>query len=536
MASNQEGRQINTVSKSQKIPHSHFTLNKRFGLTTCFGKNYPVYAREFVNDDGPVTIEPNCDIRSYTLKAPMIGTIKKHVSAYQVPIQAALPFNWEKIVKNPTRGTDVVGDSSQVGLVKCLDGVNTVVSDFSHRVITYLERDFTNLIGEEPSFPTQISAVPQFVDYWLWFILKYENFLSEGSLISLLGAHFGAPVRFHGPDLESSEPTFFSFDQFCEIILLGLSNYELSVRSSDGSALVAGYGVRHIRKILDFMRQHKGHFTFTCSRVVNSSFPVNPDDYSFGDLYSPELQSEPYNYFRCIAYQLINAHYFTNDKIDYINTAELYRQFISSLIKDHDSLDYTFTFNGVSTQYDYLSGFYVNIYLNHYLESDFGDSDYDSTFYPLISAIFGYNYSLRYMDYFVGARPRNLAVGDTSVRVQNNTVQVVDVTKNIVKQRFLNAVGRIGNTIEEYSDKILGRRLEYDYHNPKYLFSFDADVFTSEVENTADAQQENLIRLRLLCVVLLRIINLLSLLIGILVLCLLSILISLVFIILLRNV
>lgn len=346
------------------------------------------------------------------------------------------------------------------------------------------------MIGEEPSFPTQISAVPQFVDYWLWFILKYENFLSEGSLISLLGAHFGAPVRFHGPDLESSEPTFFSFDQFCEIILLGLSNYELSVRSSDGSALVAGYGVRHIRKILDFMRQHKGHFTFTCSRVVNSSFPVNPDDYSFGDLYSPELQSEPYNYFRCIAYQLINAHYFTNDKIDYINTAELYRQFISSLIKDHDSLDYTFTFNGVSTQYDYLSGFYVNIYLNHYLESDFGDSDYDSTFYPLISAIFGYNYSLRYMDYFVGARPRNLAVGDTSVRVQNNTVQVVDVTKNIVKQRFLNAVGRIGNTIEEYSDKILGRRLEYDYHNPKYLFSFDADVFTSEVENTADAQQE----------------------------------------------
>lgn len=80
MATNQEGRQINQLSPGPKIPHSHFTLNKQFGLTSKFGLNTPIYCREFVTDDGPVTIEPNVDVRSYTLKAPMIGTIKKHVS------------------------------------------------------------------------------------------------------------------------------------------------------------------------------------------------------------------------------------------------------------------------------------------------------------------------------------------------------------------------------------------------------------------------------------------------------------------------
>ena len=142
MASNQEGRQINSAVQGPKIPHSHFTLNKRIGLTSKFGVNEPIYATELVTDDGPITIEPNFDIRSYTLKAPMIGTIQKHVSAYQVPLQAILPFNWDKIVKNPSRGTDVVGDTEIGGLVPCVDGVNTVISEFASKLWTAFNADF----------------------------------------------------------------------------------------------------------------------------------------------------------------------------------------------------------------------------------------------------------------------------------------------------------------------------------------------------------------------------------------------------------
>lgn len=492
MASNQEGRQINSVSKSPKIPHSLFTLNKRFGLTTTFAKNVPIYAREFVTDDGPVTIEPNCDIRSYTLKAPMIGTIKKHVSFYQVPLQCVLPFNWEKIVKIPNRGTDVSGDSSIPGNVQCLNGVNTVVSNFSSRIISLLSSDFNELQSAYSDFPS--SGGSSFILSALLFVLKYENFLSEGSLIAHLGAHFGYPVYFKLDDSSSyCDDKYFSFDEFCEYLLDVVSRYNFSIFTSS-DVVKPGSGVKHVRKVLDFMRSHNGPFTISSTTVSPSisDLPVL-DSFSFGRYYDT-VSSEPYNYLRCVAYQLVNAHYFTNDKVDYINTAELYRQHIYSLLLSCGEGKDTFTYNGVETPFDYLSGHYFSVLFGDYLGYLVTDIPADDTFwnyYAYIQAIFGFNYSLRYMDYFVGARPKNLAVGNTSVRVQNNTVEVVDITKNLVKQRLLNAVGRIGNTIEEYSDKILGRHLEYDYHNPKYLFSFDADVFTSEVENTGEAQMSD---------------------------------------------
>lgn len=484
MASNEEGRQINKLSPGVKIPHSHFTLNKRFGVTTVFGKNVPIYAKEFVTDDGPITIEPNCDIRSYTLKAPMIGTIQKHVSAYQVPLQAILPFNWEKIVKNPNRGSDVVGFQSVSGLIPAKD-VNTVIPDFFNKVYDAFFSDFSEIAANYPLVPTVFADMNDYLRDLFGFIIKYELFFSQGSLIALLGAHFGQnfTIKWSVTDIE------YSFDEFTEIILSNILGVSFKVYDYNGNKVVAtNKGAKHIRQVLDFMRSNQGIFTFDTSSIESPTNEVDFDDCTLKKK-SDFTETESYNYGRCCAYQLVNAHFFTNDKIDYINTAELYRQHVSSLYSQIDSFE-TFEYNGVLTQYDYLCGKYVTTALSAYLYTPVNDSSFYSFLYPYISAIFGFNYSLRYMDYFVGARPKNLAVGDTSIRVDNNTVQVVDVTKNIVKQRFLNSVARIGNTIEEYSDKILGRRLEYDYHNPKFLFSFDADVFTTEVENTAEAQQE----------------------------------------------
>lgn len=484
MASNQEGRQINSAVQGPKIPHSHFTLNKRVGLTSKFGVNEPIFATELVSDDGPITIQPDCDIRSYTLKAPMIGTIQKHVSAYQVPLQAILPFNWDKIVKNPSRGTDVVGDSSASGLVPCLDGVNTVVSSFASDIWTAFYRDFNDYKTAWPDAPSSGEQNMQnFINHTLWLVLKYELFYSQGSLISRLGAHFGANVYFNIVGQKDK----LSFDRFCELLLSNVTRYSFGVVDDEATNSVpVNSGVKHVRRVLDFMRSHKGPFLISSPTFIGPQPSFDIENVTTST-YVITTDSEPYNYGRCCAYQLVNAHFFTNGKIDYINTADLYRQFVGHFISDNYSID-TFDYNGVSTQYDFLSGHYVSSLLLSFFDSSYNYNSYYSIYYPFLTAIFGFNYSLRYMDYFVGSRPKNLAVGDTTIRVDNNQVQVVDVTKNIVKQRFLNAVARVSSTIEEYSNKILGKRLEYDYHNPKYLFSFDANVFTSEVENTGTAQ------------------------------------------------
>ena len=487
MSSAQEGNFINEVVKGTSVPHSNFNLDKPRGLTPRFGVNTPFYVLEVVPDDGPIKIRPVCDTRSYTLKAPMFGKIKKHVSFYQVPLQSILPFNWDKIVKNPSRGTDVSGSSQAPGVVPCLDGVNTVVGSFLTHISTRLVDDYNYLkdnYSNSSPIATYIKAVYQF-------IVRWEMFFSSGCLLSYLGVHYHDSVRFVNADNQDSNTVYYSFDRLCEVLLTSIANYRVKVVDDDGSSSIPfGSGVSHVRKILEFMRTHHGPYVFSVDGYSGSQ----PNFFDISDIYFESRvsdYSEPLNYGRCCAYQIVNSHYFTNDKVDYIYTADLYRQYIYSLLYSIGYQNYQFDFNGVKTSYDYLSAKYFSQVLQDSEGESFDSEFFWNSLFPYFNAIFGFNLSLRYMDYFVGSRPRNLAIGDTSVSVNNNTVQVVDVTKNIVKQRFLNAVARVGQSIEDYSKQIFHKSTSYDWHNPKYLFSFDVDIFNSEIENTADAQMSN---------------------------------------------
>ena len=59
-------------------------------------------------------------------------------------------------------------------------------------------------------------------------------------------------------------------------------------------------------------------------------------------VFAPVLYSSssdvPFNFGRVCAYQLAVAEYMTNDKVDHIYSAELYRQYIGSLLRDIDLL------------------------------------------------------------------------------------------------------------------------------------------------------------------------------------------------------
>ena len=482
----QDGKAINSAVQKPKILHSTFNYSRRFACTPRFGVNTPIVALELVPDDGPIEISPNVNTRSLSLKAPMVGDISRHVAFWQVPLQAILPFNWEKIVKNPTRGTDVSALEAE-GVVPASE-VNTVILNPAYKIYSALVSDFTSLQSSYPSWhDITASQMPAFLSEVFSFVLKYENFLSEGSLLAYMGVHYSSLVHF---DNAGDDVLNMSFDSFCQYLLSDIAKIEFSMQTSSGNLvrLPSGKGVKHVREALDLLRSHEGPWVFSSFATgTGSSLSVYLDDISISNNYE-YTDSQPLNYGRLCAYQIVCAHYYTNDQIDYIYSADLYRQFFGSLFVADLGTD-TFVFNGVSTQYDFLSGHYMTQIFHVFL--GIGLSSFLSSFsYSIvaISAVFGWNYSLRFKDYFVGARPHNLAVGDTTIRVDNNTVDVVDVSKSIVRQRFLNAVARVGNKIEDYSEKILGKRVEYDWHNPKYLFSFDTSMFTQEVENTAEAQ------------------------------------------------
>lgn len=205
------------------------------------------------------------------------------------------------------------------------------------------------------------------------------------------------------------------------------------------------------------------------------------------------------NFLRLVAYQCACAEFYTSDKVDNIYSSLLYLQNEFGLAcLGNSNLDRYHELNGVPVQYDAFSG-KVMVALayslrNTFLSSIIGIPGVDpygtSTSWAYWHNLFSFTRSLKYEDYFVGARKQPLAVGDVSVGVDTgtNTVDVVDVTKKIQVQRFLNQVNRIGRKFTDYVKGILGDRPMKDAHEPIFL-GHVADTFgAEETDNTGDGQ------------------------------------------------
>ena len=103
--------------------------------------------------------------------------------------------------------------------------------------------------------------------------------------------------------------------------------------------------------------------------------------------------------------------------------------------------------------------------------------------------IFGYNRSLRYVDYFTGSRTRPLAVGDANVSVSSNKVDVVQVIQKKWFVRLWSQISRVGRKLSEQMQGLFpGVEPSIDWHDPIWIHSSDGNVFASEVDNTGSNQ------------------------------------------------
>lgn len=201
------------------------------------------------------------------------------------------------------------------------------------------------------------------------------------------------------------------------------------------------------------------------------------------------------NILRCAAYQLACAEFYTNDKVDNIYSAKLYLDNLWELACMADyNLDRYYVINGVSIRYDAIAGQVFGGLSYVYIQPTFNNPSLLATdalcFWAYLHNLFALTRSLKYEDYFVGARKYPLAVGDVSVGVDTgtNTIDIVDVTKKIQVQRFLNQVNRIGRKFSEYMKGIFGDTPVKDMHEPIFL-GHVSDTFGAEETNNTGADQ-----------------------------------------------
>ena len=421
-------------------------------------------------------------LHTYTLKSPMVSDVKMKKTYTKVPMQAIYSRNWEKMFTIPTQGDDIPYDN------KALFDVRQLIDEL---LVIIADEDTSH------SFRDRIAST-----------MLLETICSHGSLFEKFNMHLN--YKFNGSitssDAEISESSFYSLsiDRIVDLyfypylVELGKDN----AITKDGVEYFVAFDNRPSttttkfvsgRRFIEILRSRDFDFASSWDDLdsedlpailmtVSSGYNSRPVDLGDGTYdYSHLLNIEP-----IIAYQLSCAQFATNDFVDFVYSADLYRQNMQSLyLKSTNTGLQTFLYNGITCLYDIFSYANFSGIMRRFPYSVIERySAYDYFF-----NLFSFVPSLRFGDYFTGGKPQPLAVGEYSAAVNGNEVSAIDITKSIQMQRLLNRVNMVGRKLGDYLAGIFGGRLpEAEKDVPVFLAHQEFNIGSTETDNTGDLQ------------------------------------------------
>lgn len=460
--------------------HNTFPMSYEHYLTARFGDITPFYVFESEPLD-KVPFSSFHELRTHTLSSVFLSKIRMMKDYFAVPYKAIMPNTWDLFYVPPTQGDDVPDD------------VQPTLKAWTVRLgalLDYVSR-----------FDTQTPTHEKFNAFLRTFFLL-ESIFSDGSLFSLLGCKLSKYFSFDGNrSFEAFSNAFlstlYSFiaDETYSSLIVYNSEDDIVFNVGDDYIGVSSSPRIWFRNFLEILR-------------TNSDFRVSFDDYSdvqdsFGSIFSRVSLTNIFgdnapkiNISRIVAYQLACHHFMTNDKVDFIYSADLYRNMMYGLaIASNGSgvtipnSELSFDYNGNTFYYDVFSEHFLTRALNGLVESASGKIDADfCPAYTYFMEIFSFRKSLKYGDYFTGARPTPYASVDMIAPVIGNGVSAIDMTKNQLAQRFANAVNKTGRKLSDYMKGIRGANTMPVLTDPKFLARDVVTIGTQEVENTANDQ------------------------------------------------
>lgn len=481
---------LNDSNKRYSQKYNRFDYGRKVFNTLRYADITPFEAVHGVEGD-KLSFSNTHRIRSYTLSSPFMSSIYLRKSYFYVDMRTILPINWDKFYKKPNVGDDVIAE--EVGTY-CL-GFCSYFSEIAERIVAR-----TSLI----TTPNRL----KWLNILYHYVLLFESVYSQGSLLASLGCHLSPSAKWilnnntYNID-ERLEQLYYELTVMPFVYKINDSFY-ISAEAQSSYPTGSSHQVVPFRIILDLMRHHSDFqvllpygateisdniWNYVLETLVTKFF----DAYSFAN-----NSSQGINLDVLFAYQMSCAQFYTNPNVDSIYTAPIYRDNQKSLFyKVFNGLaitqDMTFSYNGINYDYDICSGFMIGWMLGRtpdtlYNNSTAEDVSLINNYFGFLSNIFSYQRSLRYGDYFTGAKTRPLAVGDVSTQVIDGKVNAIDLTRNLMLQRFLNSVGRIRNTMSDYLRDIMDGTLSPRDDEPRYLTTVTSRVSGFEVENTSENQ------------------------------------------------
>lgn len=437
------GSNLNQPTEHARTGRSRLAMSQTKAQTCRFGEYKPHFVMDVVPKDD-IQLRSSHIARSYTLKAPLMQNIALNRDYFVVPLQALLPMNFDKFIQPPKNGEDV--DAELFGLCMSSTSIGAII---------------TNLLQGIDAHNNEILSLRA--------LACANMFLSRDSLLFNLEYDFSRYIS--------------DFDAFTERYLSSITSGVVTVTHSDGSTA-------------EFDFTHGGTpacraFFYELLEDPSVEVDVLNDvevDYPHTPVFLP-ANLPRFNYARVLAYQMVCAHFYSNDNVDFVYSADLFRSYVSALCNEV-TLTYSSSarWNGMLVPLDYCSSGYFGAALRSAsAEISTAVTDDARLFFSLFG-LFSYRRSLRFVDYFTGAKTRPIASVDVTFNVNSGVASAVDVTRSIQLQKFANAVQKTGRKLSEYVKSLFGASMSYDYSEPMYLGHTSDLVHTSEVENTGAAQ------------------------------------------------
>lgn len=487
---------VNEAPTHVRLTHNTFD-NSYFNFKTQrYGHYEPFWWKVCTaGDNEPLSNSHN--VRSLPFASPILSPMKLNKDYFQVPMYAIQPNAWDYIFKNPSQGDDVPSDAQNIFPLYSGEGI-----------FSLFEWSLSVISSEDVPHDTKKLALLVF--------FMHEVFFSSGSLLFQMGFKFNPVFSIDGTGIRSYDEVFdhiASYSSFVATYRFSDPDSPTGFRtvsfSTDTSLSVDTSDVNYVVDSFTFFSVFRSHF----GDLTEFDFDEFLGMISLETLYfftsygeTSVLRMDAIN-----AYQLACAQYYVNPRVDFIYTAQLYRDNFVQLVRElysesNESGDSTlnigsFDYNGIPVLYDYFSEHYYSYITNvlgHYPDTDSMASRGSMVLAlgRVLYYLFGLQDQLRFGDYLVDSRTQALGYGEPGsdvVQVFDDGVSVTDMSQKLVLQRFRGAVAHLDNTAEDYLETMFHEQLPPDFHYPKFIVHSEFGVNGEEISNTTSDNQGNIV-------------------------------------------
>lgn len=524
----QRANSLNDPQFSEQQGYFPYDLSHGEYITPRFGEGTPTMHLDTVPADR-FSVHDNTKLVLNRIDGNFLSTVNQYVDSFYVPLRSCFPNNYEKLIPNPTKGSDLPNSAlPQIPFNYWINLLLRVDERVSIRGAIVSHRD---LLFNPTSYLVDSSPNLDFANYGLSWMLLISSILSRGQLLDYLGVQydlfdFGTATGDNASSrlqryIDNFWQALFSYcdGEYIYSYKLNLNRESFVTGATSYTAKVDTIS-RWRSAISDVFERGEYLSLNLTARSVDDPLYTNLGqayndlyqslyqlfvNYDYSQLNIDSIDESPtpwenggfLNITKLLAYQQVFAHYYSNDSIDNIFTSELYMQNLRAVMFPTESRftsEPVFAYNGVQTEYDYMSfaGWYYSLMLD--TSGIPFNEGFLSRSWVVATLLFLMRRTLRYGDYFSTARPRMLAVGQLNVAIGYDSagnatgVSPIDITRNLLMQRYLNAANYVGSRFLNYYASMYGVTPSDTGTFPRFLAHRKIELQNQITNNTADNQ------------------------------------------------